>query len=245
MWDYVMGGAHNFGTDRLAVRLARSAYPLYDEAMRAQRRFLQRAVTYMAQEEGLDKFLDFGSGLPTRGNVHEVAQAINPNARVIYSDNDPIAVTFAQGILGDTPNVRYIYCDVEEPHALLDSPAVAELLENDRRVGIGFVGIFLYVPDEPLGRFFDTLYEWVDQGSYIAVSAAGREVNEMEGMEEMFRKVGRRLYGRSDEEMLELLGPWQLTEHGLVPGVYWGLPEDAPEINETIRGHGYTFVAYK
>jgi hypothetical protein len=164
---------------------------------------------------------------------------------VIYSDNDPIAVTFAQEILGDTPNVRYIYCDVEEPHALLDSPAGAELLENDRRVGIGFVGIFLYVPDEPLGRFFNTLYEWVDQGSYIAVSAAGREVNEMEGMEEMFRKVGRRLYGRSDEEMLDVLGPWQLTEHGLVPGVYWGLPEDAPEINETIRGHGYTFVAYK
>ena len=245
MWDYAMGGAHNFGVDRFAVRLARRVYPLYEQAIRAQRRFLQRAVSYMAQDKGLDKFLDFGSGLPTRGNVHEVVQTIQPDAKVIYSDNDPIAVAFGQEILGDTPSVRYVYCDVAELHALLDSPVVAELFDNDRRVGIGFVGIFLYVLDEPLARFFTTLYEWVDRGSYIAVSAAGREVNEMEGMEEVFSRVGTRLYGRSAQEMLDLIGPWQLTEHGLAPGVYWGLPEDAPEINEAIREHGHTFVAYK
>jgi O-methyltransferase involved in polyketide biosynthesis len=164
---------------------------------------------------------------------------------VIYSDNDPIAVTFGQEILGDTPNVRYVYCDVAEPHALLDSPVVTRLLGDDRRVGIGFVGVFLYVPDEPLARFFTTLYKWVDRGSYIAVSSAGREVTEMEGMEDMFSKLRTRLYGRSAQETLDLIGPWQLMEPGLTSGVYWGLPEDAPEINETIREHGYTFVAHK
>ncbi len=245
MWDYIMGGAHNFAVDRAAVKLARKLYPNYEESMRAQRRFLQRAVIYMAQERGLDKFLDFGSGLPTRGNVHEIVQAINPEARVIYSDKDPIAVAFGKEILGNTPNVAYIYCDVEKLHDLLDSPVVTQLFGNDRRLGIGFIGVFLYVPDEPLAAFFKTLYEWVDRGSYIAVTCATTRVSEVEGVEEASKKVGLKFYARSAQKTLELINSWKLTEHGLVPGFYWGLPEDAPEISDAIKEFCYSFVAHK
>lgn len=245
MWDYTMGGAHNFGVDRAAVKLAQKLYPVYEESMRAQRRFLQRAVTYMAREKGLDKFIDFGSGLPTRGNVHEVAQAINPEAKVIYSDKDPIAVAFGKDILGDTPCVRYVLCDVTQPYTLLDSPAVTELFGSDRRLGIGFVGIFLYVPDEPLSGFFRTLYDWAAPGSYVAVTAANKKVSEVEGVTDAAKKTGMRFYARSPQETRALISPWKVTEHGIVPGFYWGLPEDSPEINETVRELSLSFVAYK
>ena len=245
MWDYIMGGAHNFGVDRAAVRMAQKLYPMYELSMLEQRNFLQRAVTYMAQEKALDKFIDFGSGLPTRGNVHETVQAINPEAKVIYSDKDPIAVALGKEILDNTPNVRYLYCNVSEPHTLLDSPEVSELFGNDRQVGFGFVGVFLYVRDEPLAEFFATLYEWADKGSYIAISSAGLKVSEFEGVEEESQKVGLRFYARSAQKTVDLIRPWKLTEHGLVPGFYWGLPEDSPEINREIEKLSYTFVAYK
>lgn len=245
MFDYIMGGAHNFAVDRAAVKLARKLYPLYEESMRGQRRFLQRAMTYMAKKKSLDKFIDFGSGLPTRGNVHEIVQDIHPEAKVIYSDKDPIAVAFGQEILGDTPNVRYIYCDVEEPHALLDSPVVHELFDDTRQIGIGFVGVFLYVPDEPLIEFFKLLYDWVDPGSYIAVTCAGQKVNEVEGVEEASKRMKLVFYSRSSERTKQIITPWKLTEEGLAPGFYWGLSEDSSEINEEISTMSYSFVAYK
>ena len=243
MWDYIMGGAHNFGVDRAAVKLARTLYPPYEESMRAQRRFLQRAVTYMAQEKGLDKFIDFGSGLPTRGNIHEVVQTINPDARVIYSDKDMIAVAFGKDILGDLQNVRYCYCDVTEVRDFLDSPVVEEMFGDDRRVGIGFVGVFLYVPDEPLADFFTTLYEWTAPGSCIAVTCAGTKVSEVEGVEEASKRMGLRFYSRSSQEAVRIISPWKLTEPGIAPGFYWGLPEDSPEANDAIKELSYCFVA--
>ncbi|MBU7013389.1 MAG: SAM-dependent methyltransferase [Theionarchaea archaeon] len=245
MWDYIMGGAHNFAIDRTAVKLARTLYPHYEESMRAQRRFLQRAVTFMVKEKNLRNILDFGSGLPTRGNVHELVRKINPKTKVIYSDRDPIAVAFGQEILGDIPNVRYVYCDVEEPHTLLDSPVIPEMFGDSRRMGIGFVGVFLYVPDEPLERFFDLMYEWVDKGSYIAVSSAGLKVSEVEGVNEASKKMDMRFYARSEEKTIDIIKPWKLTQEGLAKGFYWGLPDDSPEINEDISKLSYTFVAYK
>jgi hypothetical protein len=245
MWDYVMGGAHNFAVDRAAVALARKLYPLYEESMREQRRFLQRAMTYMVTEKGLDTFIDFGSGLPTRGNVHEVVQAANPEAKVIYSDNDFIAVALGKEIVGDIPHVHYLYCDVEKLGSLLDSPEVAEMVGDDRRVGIGFIGPFLYVSDKPLAAFFDTMYKWVDKGSYIAVACAGEKVSEVKGVVKASEKLGLRFYTRSAEKIVKLINPWKLTEPGLVHGFYWGLPEDSPEINDEIKEFSYSFVAYK
>lgn len=245
MWDYVMGGNHNFAVDRATVKLVKRIYPIYEESLKEQRRFLQRAVTYMAKEKGLDKFIDFGSGLPTRGNIHEVVQAVNPDARVIYSDNDTITVTFGKEILHNLPNVRYLHCDVAEPSALLDSPVIGELFGNDRQVGIGFVGVAVTVPDEPLIQFFDILHNWAAEGSHIAVTIASRQLKKVKGLVEASERFGMQFYARSEQEILDAIHPWRLTEPGLVPGVYWGLPEDAPEINEKIEESCYCFVAYK
>jgi len=245
MWDYVMGGSHNFAIDRATVKLVRKIYPIYEESLIQQRRFLQRAVTYMAKEKELDKFIDFGSGLPTRGNVYEIVQAINPEAKVIYSDTDSITVAVGKEILGGAPNVCYVYCDATEPHTLLGSPVITNMFSSDRRVGIGLVGVAVVVADEPLAHFFDTLYKWVDEGSCIAVTIASRQLKKVKGLVMASKRLGIQFYARSEQEILDLLGPWKLIEPGLVPGVYWGLSEDSPEINEKIGESSYSFVAYK
>lgn len=199
----------------------------------------------MVREKGLDKFLDFGSGLPTRGNVHEVVCALNPEAKVIYSDKDSLTVAIGKEILGDAPNMCYIYCAVEESCTLLDSEVVTDMFGTDRRIGVSMIGAFLYVPDEPLAQFFATLHEWVDKGSHIAVTCARKKVKEVKGVEKTARRIGLNFYSRSAEETLELIKPWELIEPGLVPGFYWGLPDNAPEINAQIQEHSYSFVACK
>ena len=245
MWDFVLGGTYNFAVDREAVELTRKLYPLYEETMLEQRLFLKRAMTFMVTQKKLDKFIDFGSGLPTRGNVHEIVQALDPKAKVVYSDKESIVVVMAKEMLGTLPTVQYVHCDVTKPDVLLDSPVVAQLFGDDRRVGIGVVGIFLYVPDETLANLFSRLYTWAEEGSYIAVTGASEKFNEIEGVEDASREMRLTFYTRSAQKVVDLIRPWKLAEPGLVEGFYWGLPESAPEINSQIQEIGYSFVAYK
>ena len=245
MWDYVMGGVHNFSVDRAAVKLANRLYPHYEESMRAQRRFLQRAITYMAEEKQIDTFIDFGSGIPTMGNIHEIALALNPRARILYSDKDPIAISFGNDILAGNPQVRYMYCDVAESNTFFGSPEVETFIGENHRVGIGFVGIYLYVPDEPLREFFSNLHEWAFPGSFVAVTSAGPRVSEVEGVVEASQRADLRFYSRTDTQTMNLMKPWNLTKEGIVSGFYWGLPPDSPEINDEIQKLSYSFLVCK
>ncbi|MBU7044203.1 MAG: SAM-dependent methyltransferase [Theionarchaea archaeon] len=245
MWDFVMGGNHNFTVDRAAVKLAQTLYPYYEESMKAQRGFLQRAVTNMVKEKELDTFIDFGSGLPTMGNVHEIVLALNPRARILYSDRDSIAVSFGKELLKDDPQVQYIYCDITESHTFFESSQVTHFIGSNHRVGIGLVGVFLYIPDDPLAEFLQRLYEWALPGSYIAVTSAGPRVSNISGVVEASQKLGLQFYSRSVKETENLMGPWNLTEEGIVPGFYWGLSSDSPQINSEIETLSYSFLAYK
>src|SRR5438093_11721643 len=131
MYDYFLGGYHNFEIGRKAAEAAIAIYPDFALVMRANRAFLRRAVEYLVAQ-GVDQFLDIGSGIPTVGNVHEVAQRANPAARVVYVDIDPIAVAPSQAILQGTPNVAAIQADLREPQQILAGPQVRALLNFDR-----------------------------------------------------------------------------------------------------------------
>lgn len=100
-------------------------------------------------------------------------------------------------------------------------------------------------PDEPLAQFFDMMYNWATQGSYIAVTATSKQLEKVKGMPEASKKFGIRFFARSAQEILDLITPWKLTEQGLVPGLYWELHKDAPEINKAIKESSFCFVAYK
>lgn len=245
MTDYWLGGYHNFAVDRLAARHVEAILPEAPEFWREQRHFLQRAVTYMARELGLNQFIDFGSGLPTRGNIHEIVQAINPAAKVIYSDANFTCVAQARDILDGNPNVCYEQCDVAKPSELLCAPVTSQMFGDDHRVGIGFSGLGHFLPDEGLARGFATLYEWAAEGSCMAVMTISRGVERFPKLKQVLVREGMPLFPRSEQEMLELLGPWQLTEHGIATGPYWELSEGTIRVKEVIAETSFSFLVRK
>lgn len=245
MTDYWLGGYHNFAIDRLTARHVEALLPEAPDFWREQRRFLQRAMAYMARELGLNQFIDFGSGLPTRGNVHEIVQAINPAAKVIYSDVNLACVAQGQDILDGNPNVCYAQCDAADPSELLCAPVTSQMFSDNHQVGIGFSGLSHFLPDEELARSFAVLYEWAAEGSCMAIATLSRGVERFPRLKQVLVRDGTHLFPRSEEEILRLLGPWQLTEHGIAAGPYWGLPEGTTGAKEVIAETSFSFLVHK
>ena len=225
MLDYWLGGEHHFEIDRIASLQLVDLMPDIDwkEAYLIHRRFVGRTARYM-WEQGLDKFLDFGSGLPTMGNIHEVV----PEAKVLYTDNDEVSIAYSQEILGNNPNVRYEYCDMLAPETILESAILEDFFGSDRRIAISATAMPHFFDDEEMRRFFQTLYEWADEGSYLATSNASRILEQVPSILESFAKLGFRQYIRDPNEILSLIGNWKPTEHGVVHVGTWGR-EDDPE----------------
>jgi hypothetical protein len=255
--DCWLGGTHNFEIDRLAAgRLASHAPPLVQE-LKTERKQLVRVVTYMVKEKGLRHFLDFGSGLPTCGNTHETALAIEPAVKVIYSDIDRVTVAYGQQILRDTPHVRYLWCDAADVRTLLQSRDLEEHFGGERRVGIVFMGLGHILSDEALAGALHTLYEWAGEGSYMLYTDTSGETWNTEPIlieaNRMAAQSGlKKYYHRTKEELLRLLSPWKLTEHGVADNAQWGLaPWNADSTglanNEVTPGLliGHSMVLYK
>src|SRR5919112_3530635 len=123
MYDYFLGGSHNFAVDREAAKAVEQIFPGMSGAARANRSFLRRAVRYLLSQ-GIDQFLDLGSGIPTVGNVHEIAQQTNPSARVVYADVEPVAVAHSTALLADNPLAVAIQADLRDPDSVLGSDEV-------------------------------------------------------------------------------------------------------------------------
>ena len=175
IYDYFLGGAHNFEVDRHAADALAKVHPAIGLGMRANRSYLRRAVGHIAHS-GVDQFLDLGSGIPTVGNVHEIAQRVNPLARVVYVDIEPIAVTHANTILAGNDLAVAISADLREPYAVLNDPEVKALLDRSRPIGLIMAGVLQYVGDEndPVGM----IRGYTDRmapGSHIAMSHPSRD----------------------------------------------------------------------
>lgn len=245
--DYYLGGHHNFEIDRILADRAAEMYPVdVIEDTRKMRRCLQRAVAYMAREKGLAHFIDFGSGLPTCGNTHEVVLAINPQAKVIYSDIDHLTVAYGKEIIAGEPNVRYVWCDAADPSTLLDSPEAKELLGDERRVGIIFMGLAHFLDDETLSSGARRLYEWAAPGSHLFLTVESETWQTdpyLLEVSKLVHKAGVPLYQRTKQGWLALLRPWRLTEHGIARNLQWGLPEEEKDPEERLTS--YSMVLYK
>ncbi|MBP2320316.1 hypothetical protein JOF56_000701 [Kibdelosporangium banguiense] len=147
MYDYYLGGAMNFTADRELAERAKSVLACTPSLARLNRSFLRRAVN-ACLDEGIDQFLDLGSGIPTVGNVHEIVQRRNPDARVMYVDYDATAVMHAKKLLDGNENAAILHADIRDPDSVLSAPEVLGLLDFDRPMGLLMVGILLYVGDE-------------------------------------------------------------------------------------------------
>ena len=176
IYDYLLGGKDNYPADREVAEQVVAIAPVTRDVVRDNRAFLRRAVRFLTREAGIRQFIDLGSGLPTHGNVHEIAQAIAPDARVVYVDNDAMVVTHSRALLaGD--NTLAVHADLREPDAVLGHPEVRELLDFDQPIALLLMAILHFIPDDqdPLGivaRFRDAL----PIGSYLAISHSTRDI---------------------------------------------------------------------
>ncbi|WP_106402267.1 SAM-dependent methyltransferase [Actinocorallia populi] len=231
MYDYYLGGKDNFAADRRAGDRAVEAVPYVAEFVRANRRFLSHAVTLMARR-GVRQFIDIGSGLPTQENVHQVAQRVVPDARVVYVDNDPIVLVHGRALLAGDPFTTVVQGDLREPQAVLDHREVAAQIDFDRPVGLLMLAILHFVHDEDgPARIVEQLRKRLASGSFVALSHghAGRISPEAES--QVRSAYGGTAAGdivpRTPEQIMAFLDGTELLGPGLVPVEAW-TPDTEP-----------------
>jgi hypothetical protein len=171
IYDFMLGGCHNFPVDRAAAAKVMDVVPEFGEIAWANRGFHQRAARLLATTYGIRQFIDIGSGLPTQGNTHEVLVGRAPDARVVYVDNDPMVLAFAKGFLADNAAVSVIHGDLRDPDGILDHPNVRALIRLGEPVGLLMTAVLNFVSDDDdpwhiVNRYVDALAP----GSYLVIS---------------------------------------------------------------------------
>src|SRR6266566_3062642 len=168
MYDAYLGGKDNYAADREAVRQVLRAAPELRDTARANRAFLRRAVRFLVGEAGIRQLIDIGTGIPTAGNVHEVAEEIAPGTHVVYIDNDPIVNVHANALLTGSGTTRIVLADLREPEKILRHPKVGELIDFAEPVGLLLVAVLHFLTDDenPMG-IVATLRDALPTGSYL------------------------------------------------------------------------------
>jgi hypothetical protein len=173
MYDYYLGGKNHFAADRELADKVLASMPSARTAARENRAFMGRAVRYLAAKAGIRQFLDIGTGLPTTASVHEVAQSVAPESRVVYADNDPLVLAHARALLTSSPEGRtaYVQADLREPGQLLESAAVRDVLDFSQPIALLLVAILHFIPDEARpGEIIEALLDALPSGSYLVAS---------------------------------------------------------------------------
>ncbi|MEJ3651509.1 SAM-dependent methyltransferase [Actinomycetes bacterium KLBMP 9759] len=223
VYDYFLGGAHNFAVDRQLAEAISSMTPNIGDTMRANRSFLRRAVQFLVGE-GVTQFLDVGSGIPTVGNVHEVAQEADPSSRVVYIDVDPIAVSHSKAILDGDARTAVVQADARDVDGILSDTAVRDLLDFESPIAVLLLGVLHFVPDsdDPAG-IVARLRDGVPRGSYIALVNVTHEDQPPEVIEaqKLAGRTGTPIHLRSREELLAQFAGTALVEPGLVHIPLW------------------------
>jgi SAM-dependent methyltransferase len=249
MYDFFLGGYHNFAIDRAVAEQVVAAHPDFPLIMRANRAFLRRAVTFLAAQ-GIDQFLDLGSGIPTVGNVHEVAQAINPDARVVYVDIDPVAVAHSRAILAGNPNVAAIQADARRPEQIVADPEVRRLLDFDRPLAVLVLAFLHFLQDDAEAEaLMRGLRDALAPGSYLVISHASYDdmpADVRERLEGLYARTPTPVRSRTREQIADFFSGFELVEPGLVHVPAWR-PEGPGDIwhDEPERVHGFGAVGRK
>jgi hypothetical protein len=231
VYDYYLGGSHNFDSDRAFAREVLRVYPELTAITRDNRDFMRRAVLYLCSR-GIDQFLDLGSGIPTAGNVHEVAHSVNPRARVVYVDHDPVAVTHSRELLADTDGVVAISDDLREPRRVLQDAVAVGDLDLTRPVAVLMVSVlhFLGDKDRPAELVDEYMSETVP-GSHVAISHARSDgKRDAAATEEVYNRSRspNPMQFRTADKIRALFGDLTLVDPGVVHLPRWR-PEFDPD----------------
>jgi O-methyltransferase involved in polyketide biosynthesis len=246
-YDYFLGGSANFAADRAFAEQVKTVAPSVPAVTHLNRSFLRRAVTTYL-DAGIAQFLDLGSGIPTVGNTHQIAEKVVPDAHVVYVDVEPVAYYHAQDMLRGNPHATIIQADMRDIAAVLDHPETRRLIDFDRPVGLLVVGVLLYLPDPQPAELLRGYCEHLAAGSLVAVSTLTEEHTgpdlraEMDRLRAAYEQAGEPVYPRDHAEISGWFTGLDLLEPGLVTLPEWR-NEDPEELHDVARPLGYGAVA--
>jgi len=233
VYDYIIGGKLNYAIDRMFADRLMDLLPGAKSMALENRKWLRRAVRYGA-EQGIRQFLDIGSGMPTEGHVHEVVQAIDPQARVVYVDNEPIAVAHSEIVLQDNDYADMVQADAEFADDVLEHPTTESLLDFGKPAMVVMALFVHFIPDERnpaalIAEYRDALAP----GSYLAISSGTSEKQgeEMTRAREMYAKSGTPVIHRTREELIALMDGFEIIDPGVVFTPEWR-PEHPNDVGE-------------
>jgi hypothetical protein len=248
IYDYMLGGSHNFAVDRRVAEGLIQAVPDGVAIVRANRSFLRRVVRFLI-DAGVRQFLDLGSGIPTVGNVHEVAQQTAPEARVVYVDVDPVAVIHSNAILADNDQAAAIQADLRDPERIAADPTARSLIDFSQPVGVLALAVLQFVPDEEHPEeIVRKLWEIVSPGSYLAVShgtAVGETGDQLEGAQQVLSRNTIDLILRGRAGLARIMNGFEIIEPGLVYTTEWRPDSPDDVVSERVRSAGLSAVGVK
>ncbi|HEX6676702.1 MAG TPA: SAM-dependent methyltransferase [Actinomycetes bacterium] len=219
VYDFMLGGKDNFPADRAAAEQLLAAFPEAREGVRQNRAFLRRVVEHLAGPAGIRQFLDIGTGLPTQKNVHEVARAVAPDARVVYVDNDPVVCVHGRSLLADDEQVVMVEADLRRPEEILADPDTRRLIDLDQPVALLLVAILHFVADEddPYG-IVARLRDALAPGSYLAIvhmlDAEERRAD-ADQVRQVYSRSSTGVYPRTREQVMRFFGDFELLDNDL------------------------------
>jgi SAM-dependent methyltransferase len=242
IYDYWLGGSQNFAADREVGRRTAEAMPHLPLAARANRAFLARVVHHLVARCGISQLLDLGSGVPTAGNVHEVARRADPDARIVYVDIDPVAIAHARSLLADVPGTEAILADLRRPEAVLAHPLVHDTLDLDRPVAVLMFAVLHFIGESAqAAAIVRDFVAAAAPGSYLALSHGVPDADDPQTQSEAARayqaKTGIPYVSRDPAEFTAWLRALEIQPPGVVPIDAW-MPEagEEPRRNPLVYG---------
>jgi hypothetical protein len=232
MYDYYLGGKDHFDVDKQAAETVAAAYPGIFTCARENRAFMHRATRVLAREYGVRQWLDIGTGIPTEPNLHQVAQSVVPDARVVYADNDPLVLRYAERLMRSTPQGRttYIEADVNNAGALLNAPELAQVLDTGRPVALSLNALMHFVTDaqDPYG-IVSRLLEVLPSGSALALSHCTPDFDPgtWQKVTDIYTNAGTPVQFRSQAEVARFFEGLELLDPGVTVGHRWR-PDEEP-----------------
>jgi S-adenosyl methyltransferase len=241
IYDYMLGGKDNFAADRAAAEQILSAYPESREGVQHNRAFLGKAVEYLVEKAAIRQFVDIGTGLPTQQNVHQVAQSLAPDARIVYVDNDPMVCVHGRALLAGVDGVAMVDADLREPDAILGAPELSRLVDLDQPVAVLLVATLHFVrdSDDPFGAV-ERIRSALAPGSHLVIShlldteQRRTDTGQVRQVYEKSSSAGLR--PRTEEEILRFFGEFELIDTDLF------VPAD---LREKFAGIGWAGVGRK
>ncbi|MYS22435.1 S-adenosyl methyltransferase [Streptomyces sp. DvalAA-14] len=220
VYDFILGGKDNYAPDREAAEQMLAGWPSLRVSMRENRTFMHRAVRFLA-EQGIDQFLDIGTGIPTSPNLHEIAQGVLPSARVVYVDNDPIVLAHAGARLNSTPEGRiaYLHADLRDPEAIVRTPELTDTLDLSRPVALSIIAVLQFITDDQQAyRLVKQYLDLLPAGSWLVLSTVTVD-SSPEPIGEVvaeYTKRGMPARNRTKAEVEQFFAGLDLVEPGVV-----------------------------